>query len=68
MVGRTPGTTKDPNRRRVRNPNGRLIDFGGPQYNKLINNGYRLNRAGVKLIENPNFTPVERRGRPKKIS
>ena len=27
MVGRTPGTTKDPNRQRVRNPNGRIIDF-----------------------------------------
>src|SRR5206468_7075244 len=66
MVGRTPGTTKDPNRRRVRNPNGRLIDFGGPQYNKLINNGYKLNRAGTRLIENPNFVAVERRGRPKK--
>ena len=68
MVGRAPGTTKDPNRRRVRNPNGRLIDFEGPQYSKLIKNGYKLNRAGTKLVENRNFTPVvvERRGRPKK--
>src|SRR5206468_1642273 len=66
MVGRTPGTTKNPNRRRVRNPKGRLIDFEGPQYNKLIKNGYKLNRAGTKLIVNPNFVAVERRGRPKK--
>ena len=66
MVGRTPGTTEDPNRRRVQNPKGRIIDFEGPKYNKLIKNGYKLNRAGTKLIVNPNFVAVERRGRPKK--
>ena len=66
MVGRPKGTTKDPNRRRVLNPSGRLIDFEGNQYNKLINSGYKLNRKGTKLIENQNFTHVERRGRPKK--
>src|ERR1700759_2900443 len=68
MVGRPVGTTKDPNRRRVQNPWGRLIDFRGTQYNKLINNGYKLNRKGTSLIENLNFTPivVERRGRHKK--
>ena len=68
MVGRTPGTTKNSNRRRVRNPNGRLIDFEGIQYYKLINNGFKLNRSGTEVIENSNFTPVvvERRGRSKK--
>src|SRR5437867_8820006 len=68
MVGRTPGSTKDPNRRRVRNPNGRIIDFEGIQYNKLVNNGYKLNSQGTQLIENSNFTPVvvKKRGRPKK--
>src|SRR5437867_2095458 len=68
MVGRTTGSTKDPNRRRVRNPNGRIIDFEGIQYNKLVNNGYKLNSQGTQLIEHPNFTPVvaEKRGRPKK--
>src|SRR2546425_12468439 len=68
MIGRTPGSTKNPNRRRVRNPNGRLIDFRGIQYNKLIKNGYKLNPQGTKLIEIVNFTGVviERRGRPKK--
>ena len=68
MVGRTPGSTKDPNRRRVRNPNGRLIDFEGIQYNKLIKIGYKLNHRGTKLIEHPNLTPVvfKKGGRPKK--
>ena len=47
MIGRTPGSTKDPNRRRVRNPHGRIIDFEGIQYNKLVNNGYKLNLQGT---------------------
>src|SRR5437868_1246088 len=64
MAGRPSGTTKDPNRRRVQNPWGWIIDFEGPQYNKLIKNGYKLNRAGTELIRNPNFVAVERRGRP----
>src|SRR5437867_2431676 len=68
MIGRTRGSTKDPNRRRVRKPHGRIIDFEGIQYNKLVNNGYKLNSQGTELIENQNFTSVvvERRGRPKK--
>ena len=37
------------------NPNGRYIDYGGPQYNKLIRNGYMLNVDGTQLIINPNF-------------
>ena len=43
MVGRPKGR-KDPNRRRVFNPNGRKIDYDGPQYNKLLRNGYILRR------------------------
>ena len=35
MAGRPKGSTKDPNRRRILNPNGRRIDFEGRQYNKL---------------------------------
>src|SRR6267154_1966214 len=31
-----------------------------------MNNGDKEDRRGTKLVENPNFTPVERRGRPKK--
>ena len=34
MFGRPKGSTKDPNRRRILNPEGRRIDFDGPQYNK----------------------------------
>ena len=41
--GRPIGTTKDPNRKRVKNHNGRLIDYEGVQYNKLIKSGYKLN-------------------------
>ena len=53
MSGRPTDASKDPNRRRVKNHNGRLIDFEGILYNKLINNGYKLNRQGTKLVENP---------------
>src|SRR6267154_2694202 len=30
-----------------------------------MNNGDKEDRRGTKLVENPNFTPVERIGRPK---
>ena len=68
MAGRPAGTTKDPNRRRVMNPYGRLIDFEGHSYNKFINTGYKLNLAGNRLIEDATFTGDRnarpRRGRP----
>lgn len=48
--GRAKGIKKDPNRRRVKNPNGRLIDFEGPQYNKLISNGYVLDEGKGQLV------------------
>ena len=41
--GRPKGATKDSNRPRIRNHNGRIIDINGPQYNKLIKNGYKHN-------------------------
>ena len=56
MAGRPRGTTKDPNRRRIVNPNGRRIDFEGRQYNELIKNGYKLDSDGTKLIIDRNFT------------
>src|SRR5579872_3347849 len=56
MVGRPIGITKDPNRRRVKNPVGRMIDYEGNQYNKLICNGYKLNNAGTQLIIDKRFT------------
>ena len=70
MVGRTRGTNKDPNRRRVLNHNGRLIDFEGNQYNKLIKKGFKLNPEGTRLVEDKTFTgdrkAILRRGRPPK--
>ena len=65
--GRPSGTTKDQSRTRVLNPNGRYIDYGGPQYNKLINEGYTVNCYN-QLLKNPNATIIKRsRGRPKVI-
>ena len=49
MAGRPKGS-KDPNRKRILNPNGRRIDFEGRQYNKWIKNGYKLNRDETKLV------------------
>src|SRR5664279_1481216 len=54
--GRPQGTTKDPNRRRIRNHNGRLIDFEGLQFNRLINSGYMLNQENTRLVLDNNFT------------
>src|SRR5277367_3531774 len=56
MAGRPRGTTKDPNRRKVKNPDGRRIDFEGTQYNKWIKSGYKLNRDGIKLVIDRSFT------------
>ena len=56
MVGRPRGITKDPNRRKVMNINGRMIDYEGPQYTKLIHNGYKLNNAETKFIIDNRFT------------
>src|SRR6478735_5917167 len=54
---------------RVLNPNGRKIDYGGVQYDRLIRKGYKLNEKGSQLIQDPQFTgdrnaPLPR-GRPK---
>ncbi len=62
--GRPIGTTKDPNRRRVQNNNGRLIDYGGLQYNRLIQSGYMLNTEGNSLVADPNFTAAINTRRP----
>src|SRR6266536_1348173 len=56
MVGRPVGTIKDPNRRKITNPNGKIIDYNGLQYNKLIRSGYKLNDDGTHLVEDNNFT------------
>ena len=54
--GRPIGTKKDPNRKRVKNQNGRMIDYKGIQYNKLIKSGYKLNSDKTQLIPDDNFT------------
>src|SRR6478609_5609805 len=64
MVGRLRGSTKDPNRRRILNPEGRRIDFCGPQYNKWIKNGYIVNRDGTKLVIDRSFTGDRNATRP----
>ena len=63
--GRPSGTTKDPNRKKVLNQNGRCIDYAGPQYNKLIKEGYSLTYDN-KLVKDPNASITKKpRGRPK---
>src|SRR6266536_2029920 len=56
MVGRPVGSIKDPKRRKVTNPNGRIIDYGGLQYNKFIRSGYKLNDAGTHLVADNSVT------------
>src|SRR5271170_8403961 len=64
MVGRPRGSTKDPNRRKVKNPDGRRIDFEGIQYNKWIQNGYKLNRDETKLVIDRRFSGDRSATRP----
>ena len=73
--GRPNGTTKDSNRKRVINPNGRKIDYEPTKHNsaymKWINKGYKLNNDETKLVINTNFNPetvvIRQRGRPKSV-
>ena len=60
--GRPRGTTKDPNRLKIRNHNNRWIDVNGPQYQKLIRNGYIPNRNNTRLILN-GYIPNENNNR-----
>src|SRR5277367_5195107 len=64
MAGRPRGSTKDPNRRKVKNPDGRRIDFEGTQYNKWIKSGYKLNRDAIKLVIDRRFTGDRNTTRP----
>src|SRR6478609_9165201 len=64
MVGRLRGSTKDPNRRRILNPEGRRIDLGGPQYNNWIKNGYKVHRDETKLVIDKSFTGDRNATRP----
>lgn len=53
--GRPKGTTKDPNRLRILNHNNRLIDVNGPQYKRLMSNGYIPNEDNTRLIKDTEF-------------
>src|SRR5271163_1880928 len=65
QCGRPPGK-KDTNRKRILNPNGRIIDVDGPQYKKLLRSGYNESVDGTILILPENTTPkVFKVGRPK---
>src|SRR5277367_714072 len=64
MAGRPRGSTKDPNRRKVKNPDGRRIDLKGTHYNKGIKSGYKLNRDGIKLVIDRRFTGDRNATRP----
>src|SRR5271163_1038400 len=67
QCGRPPGK-KDPNRKRILNSNGRIIDVDGPQYNKLLRSGYNESEDGKTLVFNESYIrKTIPRGRPKKI-
>ena len=52
------GMTKDPNRRRVRNHNGRMIDYDGIQLKWLLHNGYKLNTDETAFVADNNFKGI----------
>jgi len=54
-AGRSKGSKKDFNRRKIRNPNGRIIDYGGRQYQKLLLNGYKENDEKKESNEKKEF-------------
>ena len=54
-AGRSKGSKKDFNRRKIRNPNGRIIDYDGRQCKKLLLNGYKENDEKTQLIADDNF-------------
>ena len=64
MAGKPRGSTKDHNRGKVKNPDGRRIDFEGTQYNKWIKSGYKLSRDGIKLVIDRSFTGERNATRP----
>src|SRR5882757_6158294 len=64
-MGRQKGIKKNADRRRIKNPFGRKIDFGGRQYNELIKNGYKLNDDETHLVPGDKITLGNKRGRPR---
>jgi len=51
---------------KIKNPNGRIINVNGPQYKKLLENGYKPSDDGIRLIsdENYKYTAPRKKGRP----
>src|SRR5258708_2067312 len=67
-AGRPKGVVKDPNRLKIKNPNGHKIDVDGVQYNKFIRQGYEVSNDRTELILPRNVVPkVFKVGRPKGI-
>src|SRR5258708_4408044 len=67
-AGRPKGVVKDPNRLKIKNPNGHKIDVDGVQYNKFIRQGYEVSNDRTELILPKNVVPkVFKVGRPKGI-
>src|SRR5258708_6082285 len=67
-AGRPKGVVKDPNRLKIKNPNGHKIDVDGVQYNKFIRQGYEVSNDRTELILPRNVVPkVFKVGRTKGI-
>ena len=62
-VGRPIGVKKDPDILKIKNPNGRLIIYNGPQFTKLIKQGYVVNNNKLEL--GPDGLKEIPKGRPK---
>jgi len=43
----------------LKNPNGRIIRVDGPQYKKLLENGYKPSDDGLRLIPDDNYKYTE---------
>ena len=64
--GRPKGTTKAINRKKILNQNGRIIDYDGNQFRKLLKSGYKVNDDETRLVIDDNFIKhTVKRGRPK---
>ena len=53
--GRPKGTTKAINRKKILNQNGRIIDYDGNQFRKLLKSGYKVNDDETRLVTDDNF-------------
>jgi len=65
-IGRPKGFINTPDCLKIKNPNGRINNVDGPQYKKLLEDGYKPSNDGILLIpdENYKYTAPRKRGRP----